>query len=58
MVNKLGNLKPLIKEHSELKKQLESLNQAVLNVETKVHDLYVIKQAEMENAYRELTSGG
>ena len=58
LVNKLGNLNPLIKEHSELKKQLESLNQAVLNVETKVHDLYVIKQAEMENAYRELTSGG
>ena len=58
LVNKLVNLKPLIKEHSELKKQLESLNQAVLNVETKVHDLYVIKQAEMENAYRELTSGG
>ena len=58
LVNKLVNLKPLIKEHSELKKQLESLNQAVLNVETKVHDLYVIKQAEMENVYRELTSGG
>ena len=32
-VNELVNLKPLAKEHSEIKKQLESLNQAVLNME-------------------------
>ena len=43
--------------HSELKKQLESLNQAVLNMESKIQDLYIIKQAEMENAYIELTNG-
>ena len=56
-VNELVNLKPLINEHSELKKQLESLNEAVLNIESKIHDLYVIKQAEMENVYIELTNG-
>ena len=56
-VNELVNLKPLAKEHSELKKQLESLNQAVLNMESKIQDLYIIKQAEMENAYIELTNG-
>ena len=56
-VNELINLKPLINEHSQLKKQLESLNEAVLNIESKIQDLYAIKQAEMENAYIELTNG-
>ena len=43
-----------MKEHLELKNQVKSLSKTVTNVESKVQDLYVIKQAEMENAYRQL----
>ena len=57
LINQSVDFDPLMKEHLELKNQVESLNKIVTNVESKVQDLYVIKQAEMENAYRQLTSG-
>ena len=48
-------LKPLGREHSALKIQLEKINSSMTNVETKVQDLYVIKQAEIETAYKGLS---
>ncbi len=57
LINESVDFDPLMKEHLELKNKVESLNQMVTNVESKVQDLYVIKQAEMENAYRQLTRG-
>ena len=57
LINESVDFDPLMKEHLELKNQVESLNKMVTNVEGKVQDLYVIKQAEMENAYRQLTRG-
>ena len=57
LINQSVDFDPLMKEHLELKNQVKSLNKTVTNVESKVQDLYVIKQAEMENAYRQLTGG-
>ena len=57
LINQSVDFDPLMKEHLELKNQVESLNKIVTNVESKVQELYVIKQAEMENAYKQLTSG-
>jgi len=48
-------LKPLEREHLGLKSQLEKMNSSMINVETKVQDLYVIKQAEIETAYKGLS---
>lgn len=57
LINESVDFDPLMKEHVELKNQVESLNKMVTNVESKVQDLYVIKRAEMENAYRQITIG-
>ena len=57
LINQSVDFDPLMKEHLELKNQVESLNKIVTNVESKVQELYVIKQAEMEIAYKQLTSG-
>jgi hypothetical protein len=54
LINQSVDFDPLMKEHLELKNQVKSLSKTVTNVESKVQDLYVIKQAEMENAYRQL----
>ena len=55
LIKKSVKLKPLAREHSALKSQLEKINNSVTNVETKVQDLYVIKQAEIETAYKGLS---
>ena len=55
LIKKSVKLKPLAREHSALKSQLEKINNSVTNVETKVKDLYVIKQAEIETAYKGLS---
>ena len=55
LIKKSVKLKPLAREHSALKSQLERINNSVTNVETKVQDLYVIKQAEIETAYKGLS---
>ena len=48
------NLKPLSAANIEIKKQLEKLNQDLVEVDRKLNDLYVIKQAEMEKVFLEL----
>ena len=53
-VEKTVNLKPLSTANIEIKKQLEKLNQDVVEVDRKLNDLYVIKQAEMEKVFLEL----
>jgi len=55
LIRKSVKLKPLGREHSALKNQLEKINSSMINVETKVQDLYVIKQAEIETAYKGLS---
>ena len=55
LIKKSVKLKPLAREHSALKSQLEKINNSLTNVETKVKDLYVIKQAEIETAYKGLS---
>ena len=55
LIKKSVKLEPLGREHSALKSQLEKIDDAVTNVETKVQDLYVIKQAEIETAYKGLS---
>ena len=55
LIKKSIKLKPLAREHSALKSQLEQISNSVTNVETKVQDLYVIKQAEIETAYKGLS---
>ena len=55
LIKKSVKLKPLGLEHSALKSQLEKINNSMTNVETKVRDLYVIKQAEIETAYKGLS---
>ena len=53
-VEKTVNLKPLSTANIEIKKQLEKLNQDLVEVDRKLNDLYVIKQAEMEKVFLEL----
>jgi hypothetical protein len=55
LIKKSVKLKPLAQDHSALKSQLERINNSVTNVEAKVQDLYVIKQAEIETAYKGLS---
>ncbi len=52
---KLINYEPLIMEQSQIRQELENLNATVIEMQVKVHDLYVIKQAEIESAYLGLT---
>ena len=52
---KLINYEPLIVEQSQIRQELENLNATVIEMQGKVHDLYVIKQAEIESAYLGLT---
>ena len=52
---KLINYEPLIMEQSQIRQELENLNATVIEMQGKVHDLYVIKQAEIESAYLGLT---
>ena len=52
---KLINYEPLIMEQSQIRQELENLNATVIDMQGKVHDLYVIKQAEIESAYLGLT---
>ncbi len=52
---KLINYEPLIIEQSQIRQELENLNATVIEMQGKVHDLYVIKQAEIESAYLGLT---
>ncbi|MAV25166.1 MAG: hypothetical protein CMQ05_03475 [Gammaproteobacteria bacterium] len=49
------NYEPLIMEQSQSRQELENLNATVIEMQGKVHDLYVIKQAEIESAYLGLT---
>ena len=42
-------------EQSQIRQELENLNATVIEMQGKVHDLYVIKQAEIESAYLGLT---
>lgn len=53
-VSSVFDLKPLTKENLEIKKQIESLNQKIVEIEGKVNDLYAIKRAEMEQVFIEL----
>jgi hypothetical protein len=53
-VEKTVNLKPISTANIEIKKQLEKLNQDLVEVDRKLNDLYVIKQAEMEKVFLEL----
>jgi hypothetical protein len=55
LIKKSVKVKLLGREHSALKSQLEKITNSVTNVETKVQDLYVIKQAEIETAYKGLS---
>ena len=56
LIKKSVKLKPLGQEHSGLKRQLEKIDSSMRIVEAKVQDLYVIKQAEIETAYKGLSS--
>ena len=56
LIKKSVKLKPLEQEHSVLKRQLEKIDSSMTIVEAKVQDLYVIKQAEIETAYKGLSS--
>ena len=56
LIKKSVKLKPLEQEHSGLKRQLEKIDSSMRIVEAKVQDLYVIKQAEIETAYKGLSS--
>ena len=56
LIKRSVKLKPLEQEHIGLKRQLEKIDSSIAIVEARVQDLYVIKQAEIETAYKGLSS--
>ena len=55
LIEKSVKLKPLENAQSSLDMQVKNVNKILVAVEKKIQDLYVIKQAEMESVFKDLS---
>ena len=55
LIEKSVKLKPLENAQSSLDMQVKDVNKILVTVEKKIQDLYVIKQAEMESVFKDLS---
>ena len=55
LIEKSVKLKPLENAQSSLDMQVKDVNKILVAVEKKIQDLYVIKQAEMESVFKDLS---